>query len=139
MLSRCVDAVIPLRRRRRILRPTSSHLPTNYRFTLSAGIRYCSIQRKPYTEYQSRSDLFISILIFKMKAGFLAIAAALATGVVAKGHAARRHAHEAFHLEKKEYAPEPTCGCTTIYTTITGSPTRMFGYCLEPIQSLTED
>ena len=65
-----------------------------------------------------------------MKAGVLAIAAALATGVVGKGHAARRHAHEAFHLEKKGLsltgsAPEATCGCTTIYTTITGAPTRM--------------
>ena len=66
-----------------------------------------------------------------MKAGVLAIAAALATGVVAKGHAARRHAHEAFHLEKKGYelstapASEATCGCTTIYTTITGGATRM--------------
>jgi hypothetical protein len=66
-----------------------------------------------------------------MKAGVLAIAAALATGVVAKGHAARRHAHEAFHLEKRGLelttgsAPEATCGCTTIYTTITGGATSM--------------
>ncbi|EHL03330.1 putative beta-glucosidase btgE [Glarea lozoyensis 74030] len=63
-----------------------------------------------------------------MKAGFLAIAAAVAVGVNAKqNHAARRHAHQAFHLERGLMAtgtgsPE-TCGCTTIYTTITGEGT----------------
>ncbi len=66
-----------------------------------------------------------------MKAGVIAVAAALATGVSAgKHHIARRHAHEAFHLERglnltTATPPEPTCGCTTIYTTITGEGTRM--------------
>lgn len=67
-----------------------------------------------------------------MKAGVLAVAAAMATGVMGKH--ARRHNHEAFHLEQRNYpisskaavtgtgAPE-TCGCTTIYTTITGEGT----------------
>jgi hypothetical protein len=64
-----------------------------------------------------------------MKAGVLAIAAAIATGVNANGgHAGRRHAHQAFHMERglslTTGAPEPTCGCTTIYTTITGEATR---------------
>ena len=72
-----------------------------------------------------------------MKAGVIAVAAALAGGAAAaaqpgKNHA-RRHAHEAFH-ERGLYltgavtgtgsAPEPTCGCTTIYTTITGEGSR---------------
>jgi hypothetical protein len=66
-----------------------------------------------------------------MRAGVLAVAAAFASGVSAgKHHAARRHAHEAFHLERgllltTGAASEPTCGCTTIYTTITGEGTRM--------------
>jgi hypothetical protein len=60
-----------------------------------------------------------------MKAGVLAVAAALATGAVAHGNHARRHAHEAFHEKKGLYLttgsePEPT-----IVTTITGSPTSM--------------
>lgn len=63
-----------------------------------------------------------------MKAGVFAVAAAMAAGVSA-GHANRRHAHEAFHLERgllsTGTAVEPTCGCTTIYTTITGEGTRM--------------
>lgn len=62
-----------------------------------------------------------------MKAGVLAVAAAIVSGVAGKHHALRRHAHEAFHLERglltTGSAPEPTCGCTTIYTTITGAPT----------------
>lgn len=69
-----------------------------------------------------------------MKAGVIAVAAALAGGAAAQPgkHHARRHAHEAFH-ERDLYltavtgtgsAPEPTCGCTTIYTTITGEGTR---------------
>jgi len=65
-----------------------------------------------------------------MKSASLAIAAAIATGVVADHHHARRHAHQAFHLEAKRelvlttgVAPEPTCGCTTIYETTYGSST----------------
>ena len=67
-----------------------------------------------------------------MKAGVIAVAAALAGGAAAQpGKHVRRHAHEAFH-ERGLYltavtgtgsAPEPTCGCTTIYTTITGEGT----------------
>ena len=65
-----------------------------------------------------------------MKAGVLAIAAAIASGVSAGNHhAARRHAHEAFHMERglmmTAPAPNATCGCTTIYTTITGEATCM--------------
>lgn len=65
-----------------------------------------------------------------MKAGVFAVAAALAATVAAEGHAGRRHAHEAFHLARglvtgTGLSPEPTCGCTTIYTTITGEATRM--------------
>ncbi|KAH8603067.1 glycoside hydrolase superfamily [Bisporella sp. PMI_857] len=66
-----------------------------------------------------------------MKAGVLAVAAAIATGASAANHAGRRHAHAAFHGEaKRDYAvfptgvePEPTCGCTTIYSTWYGEPT----------------
>jgi hypothetical protein len=66
-----------------------------------------------------------------MKAGFLVIAAAaIASGVSAKKHHNhRRHNHEEFHMERglllTTGSPEPTCGCTTIYTTITGEGTRM--------------
>lgn len=67
-----------------------------------------------------------------MKAGVLVIAAAIASGVSAGKNHARHHAHEAFHLDLERgllttgSAPEPTCGCTTIWTTITGEGTRMF-------------
>lgn len=68
-----------------------------------------------------------------MKSGSLAIAAAIATGVVADHQHARRHAHQAFHMEGKRalvlttgVAPEPTCGCTTIYSTYYGSSTIYF-------------
>lgn len=64
-----------------------------------------------------------------MKAGVIAVAAAMAAGASA-GHAGRRHAHEAFHVERglltTGKAAEPTCGCTTIYTTITGEGTLIF-------------
>lgn len=62
-----------------------------------------------------------------MKAGLFAVAAAVASGVNAVNHAGRRHAHQDFHLARNlltTAAAEPTCGCTTIYTTITGEPTR---------------
>lgn len=59
-----------------------------------------------------------------MKGGFAAAAvAALAFGVEASHH---RHAHE--HLFKKgmnETGEMCTPGCTTIWKTITGEPTRM--------------
>lgn len=60
-----------------------------------------------------------------MKGGFVAAAlAALASGVSAAHH---RHAHE--HLFKKGLngtAEMCTPGCTTIWKTITGEPTRMY-------------
>lgn len=58
-----------------------------------------------------------------MKGGFAAVAlAALASGVSAAHH---RHAHE--HLFKKGLSESDsvcTPGCTTIWKTITGEPTR---------------
>jgi hypothetical protein len=67
-----------------------------------------------------------------MKAGVLAVAAALASGVNAgEYHAHRRHAHKAFHMERElnTTVSEETCGvgCTTIYETITGAMTRKLG------------
>jgi hypothetical protein len=68
-----------------------------------------------------------------MKAGFLAVAAAIASGVSAKGHKhSARHNHEAFHAERGIYATgvystgvaEATCGCTTIVSTVYGEATR---------------
>ncbi len=62
-----------------------------------------------------------------MKAGFLAVAAAVATGVSAKAHKHARHNHEAFHAERGVYStgvPEATCGCTTIVSTIYGEAMR---------------
>jgi len=58
-----------------------------------------------------------------MKAGLLAVAAAIAVGVNASGHSGHRHAHQAFHMERNANASEPTCGCTTIYSTFYGEPT----------------
>jgi hypothetical protein len=66
-----------------------------------------------------------------MKAGFLAVAAAIASGVSAKAITTVVHNHEAFHLERGLYStgvPE-TCGCTTIYTTIYGEATRTSNRC----------
>lgn len=65
-----------------------------------------------------------------MKAGYLALAAAIANGVNGK-HAARRHAHEVFHMERQvnlttAEPAAPSCGCTTTYTTITGAGTLYF-------------
>lgn len=61
-----------------------------------------------------------------MKAGIFVFAAAIASGVAAKKHHGdRRHDHQAFHHMERGLlttgVPEPTCGCTTIYTTITGA------------------
>lgn len=66
-----------------------------------------------------------------MKVGVLAVAAAMALSVHAGKHNARRHNHQAFHAERDLVlttgsAPEVTCGCTTIYYTVTGEPTRKF-------------
>lgn len=68
-----------------------------------------------------------------MKSGVFAVAAAIVGGVSARdSHAGRRHNHQAIHLGRNALvtgtgSPE-TCGCTTIYTTITGEGTRKFGY-----------
>lgn len=65
-----------------------------------------------------------------MKSSIFAVVAAIAAGVSAEGHAGRRHAHEAFHMARglttgTALSPEPTCSCTTIYTTITGAATLL--------------
>jgi hypothetical protein len=65
-----------------------------------------------------------------MKAGVLAIAAAIVGGVNANiDHAGRRHAHQAFHMGRNLLStstPEnATCGCTTIYSTYYGEATSM--------------
>ena len=55
-----------------------------------------------------------------MKGGYAAAAlAAMASGANAINH---RHAHELFANKRGDLAQ--TCGCTTIYTTVTGEPTR---------------
>jgi hypothetical protein len=63
-----------------------------------------------------------------MKAGLLAVAAAMAAGVSAKshghGHDHRRHAHEIFHAERGLANETCVAGCTTIYSTIYGEATR---------------
>ncbi|CZT49873.1 related to Probable beta-glucosidase btgE [Rhynchosporium secalis] len=73
-----------------------------------------------------------------MKAGFVAVAAALVASAAAQPgeQHARRHAHEAFHergvhpdgaaITGTGSAPESTCGCTTIYKTITGEGSLIF-------------
>lgn len=69
-----------------------------------------------------------------MKAGIFAVVGTLASGVIAGehfAHAARRHAHEAFHMERgmnltTVQAPQPTCGCTTVYYTVTGEGSLYF-------------
>lgn len=60
-----------------------------------------------------------------MKGGLAAAAlAAMAGGANAIGHRhAHAHAREIFAYKRGAEAGE-TCGCTTIYTTITGEPTR---------------
>lgn len=61
-----------------------------------------------------------------MKGGFaVAAVAALASGASAINH---RHGHELFHKRAE------TCGCTTIYTTITGEATRMSSPGYQPSQ-----
>lgn len=52
-------------------------------------------------------------------------AAALAGFANAAGHQNHgRHGHDLFHGLDKKGASEESCGCTTIYSTYTGSPTR---------------
>jgi hypothetical protein len=58
-----------------------------------------------------------------MKATVLATAAAM-VGVSAAASHGHRHLHRAL-FEKKDTEAVCTPGCTTIYSTITGEPTRM--------------
>lgn len=63
-----------------------------------------------------------------MKAGLFAVAAAMATGVVASKHN-HRHNHAAFHNARGlagTGVPDAdcTCDCSTVYYTTTGAPTR---------------
>lgn len=67
-----------------------------------------------------------------MKAGLLAVAAAMASGVVASKHNHARHNHAVFHNHQNAPRgltgyPEATCDCSTVYYTTTGAPTREFG------------
>jgi len=60
-----------------------------------------------------------------MKSAIVAAAAAVLAEGVAASHVHHRHAHDMF--KKRAYPTEgEVCvpGCTTIYTTITGEPTR---------------
>ncbi|TVY36197.1 putative beta-glucosidase [Lachnellula occidentalis] len=74
-----------------------------------------------------------------MKSAVFALAAAaVATGVSANSHNARRHAHDAFHQQMPRDVPsgvlvtgtsppaEATCGCTTVWVTVTGEGTLYF-------------
>lgn len=70
-----------------------------------------------------------------MKSAIVAAAAVVLADGVYGGHVNHRHAHDLF--KKRSYPVEgETCvpGCTTIYSTITGEPTRMWrktqGSCL---------
>ncbi|MCJ1242899.1 hypothetical protein MMC30_000095 [Trapelia coarctata] len=66
-----------------------------------------------------------------MRGSLYALAASVFLGIASAGkHAERRHAHEAYHLLKKNAAASSvsstdnaTCGCTTIYSTYYGEAT----------------
>lgn len=63
-----------------------------------------------------------------MKGQLLAAAVAASAGGVSAG--AHQHAHDLFHLRRGEAAASVcTPGCTTIYTYVTGEPTRMLRCC----------
>lgn len=69
-----------------------------------------------------------------MKAGLLAIAAAVATGVAASNHAHGLN-HAAFHQVRDLAVTgtgEATCGCSTVYYTTTGAPTRKLNISPQP-------
>jgi hypothetical protein len=72
-----------------------------------------------------------------MKAGLFAVAAAMASGVVADSHNHARHNHAAFHNARGLAGTAPavaddncTCDCSTVYYTTTGAPTRELIYLL---------
>lgn len=63
-----------------------------------------------------------------MRGTLYALAASVLLGIASAGkHGERRHAHEAFHLLKKNDAASSTqnatCSCTTIYSTYYGEAT----------------
>ncbi|KAF7867398.1 hypothetical protein EAF04_005481 [Stromatinia cepivora] len=63
-----------------------------------------------------------------MKAGVIAVAAALAGGVTARD-LGRRHGHQDFHgrgLLATEASSSESCGCTTVWSTVTGEPQLYF-------------
>lgn len=62
-----------------------------------------------------------------MKAGVLAVAAAIAGGVNARD-LGRRHGHQEFHergLLATPASSSESCGCTTVWSTVTGEPQCM--------------
>jgi len=59
-----------------------------------------------------------------MKAGVLAVAAAIAGGVNARD-LGRRHGHQDFHERGFLATPSESCGCTTVWSTVTGEPQCM--------------
>jgi len=59
-----------------------------------------------------------------MKAGVLAVAAAIAGGVNARD-LGRRHGHQDFHERGLLATPSESCGCTTVWSTVTGEPQCM--------------
>ncbi|TEY50431.1 hypothetical protein BOTCAL_0276g00120 [Botryotinia calthae] len=60
-----------------------------------------------------------------MKAGVLAVAAAIAGGVNARD-LGRRHGHQDFHERGLLATPSESCGCTTVWSTVTGEPQLYF-------------
>lgn len=63
-----------------------------------------------------------------MKAGVLAVAAAIAGGVNARDFG-RRHGHQDFHargLLATGTGSSESCGCTTVWSTVTGEPQCMY-------------
>ncbi|KAF7937721.1 uncharacterized protein EAE97_007517 [Botrytis byssoidea] len=63
-----------------------------------------------------------------MKAGVLAVAAAIAGGVNARD-LGRRHGHQEFHergLLATPASSSESCGCTTVWSTVTGEPQLYF-------------
>ena len=63
-----------------------------------------------------------------MKATFAAATAAALAGTSAAASLHQRHGHDQFHALLKKNptnGTEESCGCTTIYSTWYGEPTRM--------------
>ncbi|APA07044.1 hypothetical protein sscle_02g018140 [Sclerotinia sclerotiorum 1980 UF-70] len=60
-----------------------------------------------------------------MKAGVIAVAAALAGSVTARD-LGRRHGHQDFHVRGLLASSSESCGCTTVWSTVTGQPQLYF-------------